>query len=28
VYLCWLEGEDEIGWWHDLAAGYAGREPL
>jgi hypothetical protein len=28
VYLCWLEGEDEIGWWHDLEAGYAGREPL
>ena len=28
VYLCWLEGEDEIGYWHDLEAGYAGREPL
>jgi hypothetical protein len=28
VYLCWLEGEDEIGYWHDLAAGFAGREPL
>jgi hypothetical protein len=28
VYLCWLEGEEEIGWWHDLEAGYAGREPL
>jgi hypothetical protein len=28
VYLCWLEGEDQIGYWHDLEAGYAGREPL
>jgi hypothetical protein len=28
VYLCWVEGEDEIGHWHDLEAGFAGREPL
>jgi hypothetical protein len=28
VYLCWVEGEDEIGHWHDLEAGYDGREPL
>jgi len=28
VYLCWLEGEDVIGYWHDLEAGFAGREPL
>jgi len=28
VYLCWLEGEDEIRHWHDLEAGFAGREPL
>ncbi len=28
VYLCWLEGEDEIAYWHDLEAGFAGREPL
>ena len=28
VYLCWLEGEDEIAHWHDLEAGFAGREPL
>jgi len=28
VYLCWVEGEDEIGYWHDLEAGFAGREPL
>jgi hypothetical protein len=29
VYLCWVEGEeDEIGYWHDLDSGYAGRQPL
>ena len=28
VYLCWVEGEEEIGYWHDLEAGFAGREPL
>lgn len=28
VYLCWEEGEDGIGWWHDLDAGHAGRQPL
>jgi hypothetical protein len=28
VYLCWLEGEDEIAYWHNLEAGFAGREPL
>jgi hypothetical protein len=28
VFLCWEEGEDEIGYWHDLEAGYGGREPL
>ena len=28
VYLCWEEGEDEIGWWHDPESGYAGRQPL
>jgi hypothetical protein len=28
VYLCWVEGEEEIGWWHELEAGYAGRQPL
>ena len=28
VYLCWLEGESEIEFWHDIAAGYAGRRPL
>jgi hypothetical protein len=28
VFLCWEEGEDEIGFWHDLEAGYGGRRPL
>lgn len=28
VYLCWRLGEDEIGFWHELDHGYAGREPL
>jgi hypothetical protein len=28
VYLCWEEGEDEIGYWHDPDAGFAGRRPL
>ncbi len=28
VYLCWQEGEDEIGYWHDTDAGFGGREPL
>jgi hypothetical protein len=28
VYLCWLEGEDEIAFWHEPEAGFAGRRPL
>jgi hypothetical protein len=29
VYLCWVESEESaIEYWHDLDAGYAGREPL
>jgi hypothetical protein len=28
IYLCWEEGEDEIGHWHDLESGYGGRQPL
>lgn len=28
VYLCWMEGEEEIAWWHDPDSGYAGRQPL
>jgi len=28
VYLCWKLGEEQIGYWHDVEAGYAGRQPL
>jgi hypothetical protein len=28
VYLCWVEGEAEIAYWHDLDAGFAGRQEL
>lgn len=29
VYLCWVEQEeDEIAYWHDLEAGFGGRQPL
>ena len=29
VLLCWQLGEgDEIEWWHDIEAGFAGRERL
>jgi len=28
VYLCWIDGETEIAFWHDLDAGYGGRQPL
>jgi hypothetical protein len=28
VYLCWEEGETEIGFWHEPDAGFAGRRPL
>lgn len=28
IYLCWQEGEGEIGFWHDPDAGFAGRQPL
>lgn len=28
VYLCYLLGEPAIGHWHELHAGFAGRQPL
>ena len=29
VLLCWQMGEgDELEWWHDVDAGFAGRTPL
>ena len=26
VYLCWRSGETEVRYWHDLDAGFAGRQ--
>lgn len=28
VYLCWLLGEEEVTHWHELDAGFAGRQSL
>lgn len=28
VYLCWRYGEDEIDYWHEIDAGFAGRLPI
>jgi hypothetical protein len=28
VYLCWRLGEGEVAFWHELKAGFAGRQPL
>lgn len=28
VYLCWKYGEDDIGFWHEVDAGFAGRIPI
>ena len=28
VYLCWKLGEPEVLHWHDLDAGFRGRQPL
>ena len=29
VLLCWHMGDgDQIEWWHDVEAGFAGRQPL
>ncbi len=28
VFLCWEKDEDDIEFWHDIDAGFAGREPL
>lgn len=28
VYLCWMEGEPAVGFWHPLSGGYEGRQPL
>ncbi len=28
VYLCWQYGERTVNWWHELADGFAGRQPI
>jgi hypothetical protein len=28
VLLCWHVGEEEVGFWHGLEEGYAGRKPI
>jgi hypothetical protein len=28
VWLCWRYGEDSLGYFHELDAGYSGRRPL
>jgi hypothetical protein len=28
VYLCWKPDEPEVQWWHELDAGFVGRQPL
>lgn len=28
VWLCWRLGEREVGWWHELTSGVAGRRPI
>ncbi len=28
VYLCWQPGEDHITHWHEVDAGFAGRQPI
>jgi hypothetical protein len=28
VWLCWQYGEKEVAFWHDLHAGFSGRQPI
>ena len=28
VYLCWQYGEGNIAYWHEIEAGYAGRQTI
>jgi hypothetical protein len=28
VYLCWQFGEARIDYWHEIEAGFAGRQPI
>lgn len=28
VYLCWQHGEEDLEYWHEIDAGFAGRQPI
>jgi hypothetical protein len=28
ILLCWKLGEKEIGYWHSIEEGFAGRRPI
>jgi hypothetical protein len=28
VYLCWKYGEEQLSYWHEIDAGFAGRQPI
>ena len=28
LFLCWKLGEPRIGYWHEISAGFAGRQPI
>jgi len=28
IYFCWKYGEKDIAFWHEVDAGYAGRQPI
>jgi hypothetical protein len=28
ILLCWKQGEEEVGYWHETDAGYAGRQSV
>lgn len=28
IFWCWKHGEPEVGYWHDLDAGFNGRQPV
>lgn len=28
IFLCWQYGEPTVAYWHDIDAGFAGRQPL
>ncbi len=28
IYLCWKHGEENVSFWHEINAGFAGRQPL